>query len=158
MSWKLNANRSNVSSSTPSSQSSGTTCFGIHGCKQPHCLLLFCSLSFVGGAMSLSRHSSQMCQLAKECKNVRICHLDEYVWGWEEEMGGLTTALKLKGSAYTFCNNSKCLSDCCVPGTVLGTEQSTGKPKDELVMEPALWSTPSLLLRVHISLRFRAAG
>lgn len=73
-------------------------------------------------------------------------------------MGGLTTALELKGSAYTFCNNSKCLSDCCVPGTVLGTEQSTGKPKDELVMEPALWSTPSLLLRVHISLRFRAAG
>lgn len=44
-----------------------------------------------------------------------------------------------------------------MPGTVLRTEQNTGKPMDELVIEPALWGTPSLLLGVHTSLRFKAA-
>lgn len=77
MSRKLNAKKSNVSPSTPPSQSSGTTLFGGHGYKQPHYLLLFCSLNFARGAVSLLSHSSQRCQLAKEHKC--LCHVDEYV-------------------------------------------------------------------------------
>ena len=134
MSRKLDyAHKSNVSPSTPSKQSSGTTLLEGHGCKHPPCLLLFCSLNFSGGVMSLLSHSSQMCQLARE--HEFLCHVDEYVCGWEE---GSSNS---KDQSYTFCNNSKCLRGHCVPGTVLGTEKHTGKHKDELGMELALWST-----------------
>ena len=53
-------------------------------------------------------------------------------------MRRLILALMLKGSAYMFCNNSKCLSDSSVPGTVLGTVGNTRKYRDELGEEYAL--------------------